>query len=463
MAKTFVPHDYQRDSIRFMRDLPRGGLWAGMGTGKSVSTLSALVDLDICEPVFPALVLAPLRVANSTWPNEVEKWEHTKHLRVSPIAWRDNPKTSATASERAARLKVPADIYTLPYGSLAWLVGHLGDDWPFRTVIGDEATRLASFRLRQGSKNAGALGKVAHSKVERFIGLTGTPGGRGLPGLWGQSWFYDRGERLGRTFSAFEQRWFRKGFDGFSLEPMAHAQEEMQDLLKDICLTVRGLPVEEPITNQITIDLPPRVREHYHSMEKNFFAEIGEKGVEAANAAVKSGKLLQLTGGSIFLDEEGTFEVLHDAKLDALESVIEEAAGMPVMVAYNYVPELKRILKRFPQARHLDADPKTIDQWNAGRIPILVAHPASAGHGISLQDGGNIMCYFGSNWSLENDEQILERIGPMRQKQSGYDRPVFVHRIVARDTIDEVVLERLETKQSVQAVLLAAMERRRGV
>lgn len=765
MSRPFVPHDYQRDMIDFVRRNQRGGLWAGMGTGKCVATMTGLLDLDLFEPVFPALVLAPLRVANSTWSDDAVKWSHTEHLRVVPIAQRSNPLVSATASERKARLSVPGDIYTLPYGSLSWLVDTLGGDWPFKTVIGDEVSRLQSFRIRQGGKHAAALGKVAHTEVDRFIGLTGSPGARGLKGLWGTTWFYDKGERLGRTFTAFEQRWFRKGFDGFSLEPLPHAQEEIQGLLKDICLTVKGLPVDAPITNTLYVDMPPSAQRHYKSMEKELFADIGEHGVEAANAAVRSGKLLQLTGGNAFLDETGAYEAIHDAKLDALESVIEEANGMPVLVAYNFVPELKRILKRFPTARHLDADPKTIKRWNAGDIPVLVAHPAclhpatevltefrgwvkivdvrhdervfdgvefvshsgcsfsgvrpvieafglvltpshkllvgqdwaeakdvrnseearrkaryayegyapylsamlplrrgaqdtfaergasqqgpekalplvhrgdvppddgnailvdleryeragdqprsarlpnlrrcrqgtgegvarlseflpryvsdvprrsddraegqlqgiqqrklslgnasgaavkqeqqsgyslprpghasgrvlpgggsgprrdisaveqgdvcggslgelrsldvqeepeiarsevydlvncgprsrfvvrnadgevfvshnSCAHGLNLQDGGNILAFYGSNWDLENDEQIIERIGPMRQKQSGYDRPVFVHRIVARGTIDEDVLERLTTKRSVQSILLAAMERR---
>lgn len=460
MSLTFDPHDYQNTMIGFLRNMDRGGLWAGMGVGKSVATLTALLDVDKFEPMFPALILAPLRVANSTWPEEALKWSHTEHLRVMPIAQRSNPRISATAAERFARLKVPADIYTMPYGSLDWLVKALGDDWPFRTVITDEHTRLQSFRLRQGGKNAAALGRVAHGKVRKINGLTGSPGARGLKGLWGQTWFYDQGQRLGRTFSAFEQRWFRKGYDGFSLVPMDHAQDEIQDALRDICLTVPGLPVDEPIRNTLYVDLPPSVRKHYRTMEKDLFADIGERGVEAANAAVRSGKLLQITGGNIFTDEHGAYEEMHDAKLDVLDSVLEEANGVPVLCAYNYVPELKRILKRFPQAKHLDADPKTIKRWNAGDIPLLVAHPASCGHGLNLQDGGNILVYYGSNWDLECDEQILERIGPQRQKQSGYNRPVFVHRVIARGTIDEDVLERLDTKKSVQEILLSAMRRR---
>lgn len=461
VPRTFTPHPHQRDGLDFLCNVRRPALWMPMGGGKSVTTLTALTQLDYCDDIFPVLVLAPLRVANSTWVNEVAKWEHTQHLRVSPIAARRNPKTSATAAEREAALRKPADIYTLPYGSLEWLVDKLGADWPFRTVIADESTRLKNFRLRQGAKNPRALGKVAHTRVDRFINLTGTPGSNGLKDLWGPAWFQDHGERLGRTYSAFEQRWFRKGYDGYSLEVLDHAESEIHANLRDICLTVRGLDVDEPIRNIIGVELPPAVRQHYRSMEKNFWADIGAEGVEAANAAVKSGKLLQITGGNIFTDEFGTYEALHDAKLDALESVIEEAAGTPVFVSYNYQPELERILKRFPSARHLDADPKTEADWNAGRIPVLVAHPASAGHGLNLQDGGNILVFYGIGWDLELHDQIIERIGPQRQKQSGYDRNVYIHYLIATDTVDEVVFERLATKRSVREVLLEAMERRR--
>lgn len=455
MSQVFTPHDYQRGGIiQPIREHKRCAIWSGMGTGKTGSTLKALLDLDHVEVVFPALVLAPKRVAQSTWIDEVRKWADMQHLRVVFVG--------GTARQREAALRVEADIYTMAYDNLAWLVEHLGDAWPFRTVVADELTRLKSFRLRQGSKRAGALGKVAHSKVERFIGLTGTPAANGISDLWGQMWFIDKGERLGRSFSAFEQRWFKKGFDGYSLVPFEHAQTEIESKLKDICFTVKGLPVDEPLVNDIYVDLPPDARRLYRDMEKHMFAEIAEKGVEAVNAAVRTSKCAQLASGSVIVEDDGAWEAVHDAKLDALESVIEEAAGMPVLVSHTFISERERILKRFRSARHLDGNPKTIAEWNAGNIPVLVANPMSAGHGLNLQDGGNILCFFSLTWNLEHYQQIVERIGPMRQKQSGYDRPVFVHHILSRDTIDEDMLERLATKRSVQDILLEAMERRRG-
>jgi SNF2 family DNA or RNA helicase len=348
----------------------------------------------------------------------------------------------------------------MAYDNLSWLCETLGDAWPFVTVVADELTRLKSFRIRQGSKRAGALGRVAHTKVKRFVGLTGTPGANGLKDLWGQTWFLDKGERLGRTFTAFEQRWFTRGYDGFSLQPLSHAQEEIQELLQDICLTVTGLPVDEPIRNPIYVDLPRDARALYNDMEEEMFAQIGADGVEAANAAVRTQKCLQIANGAIYTGEGGEWEAVHGAKLDALDSVIEEANGMPVLVAYNFKHDLERLRRRFRQARVLDADPDTIRQWNAGRIEVLLAHPASAGHGLNLQDGGNILAFFGLNWSLEEHMQIIERIGPTRQKQAGYDRPVFVHYIMARDTVDDMVLDRLTSKKTTQEILLEATKAR---
>jgi len=453
MPLTFKPHGYQHEAMEWLYRHPRTALWMPMGGGKTVSSLTALDALDLVDGVYPVLVLAPKRVAITTWPDEVAKWAHLSHLRVSVI--------SGTPKQRQAALDTRADIYTMAYDNLSWLCETLGDDWPFVTVVADEITRLKSFRLRQGSKRAGALGKVAHTKVKRFIGLTGTPGANGLPDLWGQTWFLDKGERLGRTFSAFEQRWFRKGYDGFSLQPQPHAQGEMQALLQDICLTVTGLPVDEPIRNPIYVDLPPAARRQYHDMEEEMFAQIGLEGVEAANAAVRTGKCLQIANGAIYTDDAGHWEVVHDAKLEALESVIEEANGAPVLVAYNFKHDLVLQRRKFPTARVLDADPDTIREWNAGEIPILLAHPASAGHGLNLADGGNILAFFGLNWSLETHMQIIERVGPMRQKQAGYDRPVFVHYIMARNTVDDMVFERLQSKKTVQQILLDAMKARK--
>ena len=450
---SFKPHDYQEEALAHLYKERRAALWMPMGGGKTVTTLTALEALSVVEDTYPALVLAPLRVARSTWPDEIQKWPHLSHLRVSVI--------TGTPKQRQAALDTPADIFTTNYDNLVWLRNALGDAWPFKTVIADEFTRLKSFRLRQGSKRARALGAVAHTHVNRFIGLTGTPAPNGVKDLWGQIWFLDKGERLGKTFSAFEQRWFRKGYDGYSLMPYEHTQAEVENKLKDICLTVRGLPVDEPISTPIYVNLPPEARKAYDEMETEMFTVINDEGVEAVNAAVRTQKCLQLANGAAYVDEYRNWEAVHDAKLEALDSIIEEANGAPVLVAYNFKHDLARLQKRYPRGRVLDADPDTIRDWNRGEIGLLFAHPASAGHGLNLADGGNILAFFGVNWNLEEHMQIIERIGPMRQKQAGYDRPVFIYPILASNTVDTLVMYRLTSKKSVQEVLLEALERRK--
>ena len=450
---TFKPHDYQQEAMAHLYKVRRSALWMPMGGGKTVTTLTALDNLSLVEDVFPVLVLAPLRVARSTWPEEVKKWPHLSHLTVSVI--------TGTPKQRERALAKEADIYCTNYDNLVWLRKELGDAWPFKTVVADEFTRLKSYRIRQGGSRARALGQVAHTHVSRFIGLTGTPAPNGVKDLWGQIWFLDQGERLGRTFSAFEQRWFRKGYDGYSLVPYDHTQKEVEDKLRDICLTVQGLQVDEPINSPIYVDLPPMARRVYDEMEKELFTVLNTEGVEAANAAVRTQKCLQLANGALYIDDNGNWEAAHEAKLDALESIIEEANGAPVLVAYNFKHDLARLQARFRHARVLDADPNTIRDWNAGRISILFAHPASAGHGLNLADGGNILAFYGVNWNLEEHMQIIERIGPMRQKQAGYDRPVFVYPILARNTVDDLVMDRLTSKKSVQEVLLEALKRRK--
>lgn len=451
-------HTYQWGMGDHIAAHPRCALYVAMGLGKTVATLTAIDNLSLVEEVYPMLVIAPLRVARTTWPDEVSspKWPHLNHLRVSCVL--------GTPKERVAALAVDADIYTINYDLLEWLsnmVEESGQEWPFKTIVADEFTKLKGYRLRQGSVRAKALAKHAH-KSERFIGLSGTPAPNGLVDLWGQIHFLDKGERLSRTFSGFTNRWFRTGYNGFGLIPNESAQREIEARISDICLSLNAadhFDLHEPIVNVIEVDLPPRAQDLYDDMERAMFIELDGVEVEAFNSASKTIKCLQIANGASYLDDKGTYSVVHDAKLDALESVIEEAGGMPVLVAYHFKSDLERLQKRFPKGRHLDANEKTIKDFNAGSIPILFAHPASAGHGLSLQHGSNIIAFFGLWWDLEQHMQIIERIGPTRQAQSGYNRPVFIHYITAKNTVDQVVLDRIRTKRSVQELLLEAMKR----
>lgn len=453
VSKEFIARPYQKLITDHVLNADRCAVWAGMGMGKTTSTLNALDTIQLCESA-PVLVIAPLRVARSTWPDEAKKWRHLRNIHVMPVV--------GSEAERKMALRHDASVYTTNYENIPWLVEHYGERWPFRTVVTDESTKLKGFRLRQGTARARALGSIAHTRIKRFIELTGTPAPNGLQDLWGQTWFLDAGVRLGRTYSAFQQRWFRPSHDGYGHMPLDHAQAEIQAKLRDLCITIDAkdwFDLREPIVNNIYVDLPVKARALYKDMEKRMFMEIDEHQVEAFNAAARTVKCLQLANGAAYVGEESReFREVHDAKLLALEDVIEEAAGMPVLVAYNFKSDLARLLRAFPKGRALDASPQTIADWNAGNIPVMFAHPASAGHGLNLQDGGNILVFFGHDWNLENRLQIIERIGPTRQMQAGHDRPMFIHNIIARDTVDEMVMARVETKREVQDILLEAMK-----
>jgi SNF2 family DNA or RNA helicase len=452
----YTPRPYGALITDHIIENPRCGVWASMGMGKTVGTLTALSSLLLVEDG-PVLVVAPLRVARSTWPDECRKFDHIKHLRCMPIVGNVKDRTNAA--------RVPADIYTTNYENLPWLVEFWGDKWPYKILVLDESTKVKSFRTRQGGVRAKALGSIAHTKVKRLIELTGTPAPAGLQSLWGQMWFLDIGARLGKSYTAFTDRWFRTDFNGYGLRPLPGAQVEIQDKIKDLCLTVDAkdwFDIKDPIVNNMYIDLPPRARKHYNDMEKEMFMAL-ESGheVEAFNAASRTIKCLQIASGATYVGNSNIdWEELHDGKIQALESIVEEASGMPVLVAYHFKSDLSRLQKAFPAGRVLDSNPATIDDWNSGRVPVLFAHPQSAGHGLNLQDGGNILVYFSHWWSLEERMQIAERIGPTRQMQAGYDRPVFVHNIIARDTVDELVIERVNSKRDVQEILLEAMKKK---
>ena len=449
----FTPRPYQTILADHILTHPRCAIWADMGLGKTSGTLYALDALRLVEDV-PALVLAPLRVVNETWPAEVEKWDNLSHLKIVPI--------TGTPKQRLNALHTPADVHATNYENLPWLMEQ--GFFPWTTIISDEATRLKSFRLGgKKGRRARALAKVAFSKVERFIELTGTPSPNGLQDLWGQLWFLDRGERLGRTHSAFMRRWFRlKHPNSFEMVPMPHSEAEIMERVSDICLSIRAkdwFDLNDPIIVDVPAILPESAMRQYKEMESKMFLEIQEQEIEAFNAAAKTMKCLQLANGAIY-DETGDWHPVHDAKLDALESVVQEANGMPVLVAYHFKTDLIRLKKRFPQGKELDKNRQTITDWNAGKIPILFAHPASAGHGLNLQDGGNLVVMFGHWWDLEQYQQIIERIGPTRQMQAGYDRPVYIYNIRAVDTIDSTVIQSRTDKRKIQDLLLETVRHR---
>lgn len=771
----FTPREYQNVAMEFIRSNPRCNLWAGMGLGKTVTCLTYLDILyNIVGDDRPTLVLAPLRVAKNTWPDESKKWAHLSGLQVV--------SATGTPAERSAALMQDAPVVCTNYDNLVWLKDWYAKrkkPWPFRRVIADESTRLKSFRLRQGGVRAQALGQVAHSEVKEWISLTGTPSPNGLKDLWGQQWFIDAGQRLGRTYSAFQERWFRPVKRGQFADwtPCDYAQDQIHERLADCSLTIDPkdwFDLKDPIVNIIEIELPKSARAKYKDLEKEMFTQL-ESGAEVTvlNAAgltlkclakgtevltdagwlhienvtarhriwdgiewvnsfgsvfngykttvecwgihvtpdhlmlttqgwhqakdILNGKsskrlkrknvrlpdshmprrvnaldpkntsnlesplhlwktfntcsdffnrqisgfkkilwlsprrnvdrcleisrngqapgvddmaqhevsmhqpkrqrleklrstrhnclcrvgvrffqllerhganlgawfnlradqqrwqllpgelpvgyrespeqqqknqchhrnsrrkndssakcntvpplsnhdsqknstrgngtgptvpapvydivncgprnrfvvrnpegvaaiahnCLQLANGALYLPPEqygpDKAEEIHDEKLQALGSVVAESGGAPILVAYHFKSDLARLQRTFPQGRAFDSNPETLASWNMGRIPLLFAHPASAGHGLNMQHGGNTIVFFGQWWNLEEHDQIIERIGPVRQKQSGYDRPVFIHYIIAKGTVDEVVMARRSSKRNVQDLLLNYM------
>jgi len=463
MRERYAPHPYQ-DLIReHVEAQPRTAVFAGMGMGKTSSALTAIDELNVVEGTLPTLVLAPLRVARSTWPREAEKWAHLENIRVQPV--------TGSVAERRLALKQDANVFATNYENVPWLIEHFADQkrWPFGRIVADESTRLKNFRLKRGGARAAALARAAFDpRVKHWINLTGLPAPNGLKDLWGQMWFLDRGVRLGRTYDAFKMRWFHRGYDGYALQASGFAQQQIQDAIRDITLALDPkdwFDLKDPIVRKIEIDLPGDARRRYREMEREMFtwlkAKMEERSVEVFTSAAKSMKLLQLASGTAWISTaEREWAAVHDEKLDALESVLEEAGGMPVLAVYHWVPSRERILARFPQARPFDADPRTEDEWNAGKIPLMVIHPASGGHGMNLQFGGNIIAHYDQWWDLELYAQVNERLGPVRQVQAGFDRNVWHYMIVARDTVDEDVVFRRDGKRAVNDILFEAMKRR---
>lgn len=456
----FVPRKYQSIIIDRIISQERTAIFAGMGMGKTSSTLFAIDYLQTVEGMGPALILAPLRVAASTWPQEARKWDNLT-LDVLPIV--------GDAKARLKAIHTSSRAYSINYENIPWLIDALCGKWPFSMIVADESTRLKSFRLGGKTVRAKALARVAF-KSRRFVELTGTPAPNGLLDLWGQVYFLDRGERLGRSFGAYTGHYFRPirvGRSPFAVqyEPMEWAQDAIQEKLADISLSLDAadyFPIEKPIVSQIFVELPPSARAAYDKMQKDLFVELEGKEIEAINAAALSAKCLQAASGVMYhaaaIDDTCSWVELHDAKIEALKSIIAEANGATVLVAYHWKADAVRIKNAIPEAKLLDKNPDTIKKWNAGKIPVLLAHPASAGHGLNLQDGGNILVFFSLWWNLEYYQQIIERIGPTRQLQAGHPRPVFIYHIIATNTLDETVLQRMETKREIQDLLLERMK-----
>ena len=450
-ARAFTPYPHQRAGIEWITERPACALLWGMGTGKTVTTLTAADQLlhDSLEDG-PVLVIAPKRVAEDTWSKEAAKWEHLRHLRVVKIMGSAKQRQEALVGvfERPF-----ADIYVINRENVVWLVEQVGKCWPFPIVVIDE---LSSFKSAQ-AKRWKALRRV-RGRIRRLIGLTGTPRPNGLEDLWPEMYLLDQGERLGRTLGAFRTRYLvpekMSGHIVYSYRPREGAEAEVYDRLADICMSIRKddvLQLPGQIYEDRVLTAPPALLKQYKQFERDKVLEsLNEDGeIVAGTEASLTNKLLQFANGAIY-DLEGAVHHIHDIKLDALEEMIEEAGGDPVLVLYAYKHDADRIRSRIT-CRALDTV-EDIDAWNRGEIPVALAHPASIGHGLNLQYGGHITIWYGLTWSLELYEQANERLN-----RPGQQNVCRVYHIILGGTHDERVLKSLQKKEKGQAAAIEAL------
>lgn len=437
-------HHYQERAIAFIKECKRCALWLFMGAGKTATTLTAISDLSDGFCVSKTLVIAPLRVANTVWAQEAKRWDHLKHLRVSVC--------TGTERQRLAAMQVSAEVYVINRENIPWLVKTCGKKWPFDAVVIDESSSFKS----SSSKRYRAL-KAVVPYTNYMIELTGTPSPNGLLDLWSQMYLIDFGERLGRTKTGFEQRFFESDYMGYKLTPRAGSDEKIHALLADVTMSMDGndyMELPGRVDLYEMLQLPPKTLANYKEFESELLATLPDgQEIEAMSAGVLANKLLQYCSGAVYTDEHKNWSELHTVKLDALEELIEANEGENILVAYNYKTDLERLKKRFPQAVQLDHDPATVTRWNNGEIPLFLAHPASCGHGLNLQGGGSIIVWFGLNWSLELYQQFNARL-----HRQGQTKPVRVIHLVIEDAIDERVIKILGEKDATQAKLLLALK-----
>lgn len=447
----YVPHDYQKFSAEFIKMHPVSAILLSMGLGKTVITLTALNDLlfDSFE-AHRILVIAPLRVSRDQWTAEVEKWDHLADLQCSVAV--------GSVPERKAALCRRADLYIINRENVQWLIEESGLPFNYDTVVVDE---LSSFKNYQ-AKRFRALMKV-RPKVHRIVGLTGTPTGNGLMDLWAEFRLLDMGERLGRFISHYRDRYFkpdkRNGQVIFSYKPLPGAEEEIYRQISDITISMKStdyLKMPELVNSEYAVRLSDEESERYDELKRDLVLQLPDGDVTASNAAALSNKLSQMANGAIYGDDEVVIPI-HDRKLDALEDIIEAAAGKPLLVAYWFKHDLTRISERLhklhiPFAKLDSAD--SIKRWQRGELPVALIHPASAGHGLNLQSGGSAIVWFGLTWSLELYQQTNARL--WRQGQES--ETVVVQHIVTKGTVDERILKTLSKKDSVQSALIDAVK-----
>ncbi|QRV71362.1 DNA helicase [Corynebacterium phage CL31] len=444
----FTPRSYQRYAIDYMQENPEIALMLDMGLGKTVITLTALKNqMFNTFTVVRPLIVAPLKVARDTWPEELDKWEHLEGLRMAVMV--------GTPKQRMKALHSDADIWVINVQNLHWLVELIGaENWPFDTLILDE---LSGYKNHQSQRFKDV--QRVRSKITRIAGLTGTPTSNGLMDLWAQYKLIDRGTRLGQRIGQFRERYFtpgkRNGHIVYEWKIKSWAEDAIHRQIADITISMEAKDhLEMPPLTVVDrkVKLSTRALATYKDLKKDMVAELEDDLVVADSAAVLSGKLQQLASGAIYVDDEHNWLHIHDAKLEALDDVIEEANGHTVLVAFWFKHELERLQARYPSGRLLDTSDDMAD-WKAGKIQLGFIHPASAGHGLNLQSGGHIMVWLTTPWSLELVQQTNGRL-----YRQGQDQPVTIVRILAEDTIDSKVVDALENKNTTQSALIDAVK-----
>lgn len=444
-------HEYQKAAVNHIIDHPAAGLFLDMGLGKTVSTLTAINRLmNVYMEVTKVLVIAPKRVAEDTWTTECGKWDHLKGLRISRVL--------GTEKKRKAALKEDADIYVINQENVVWLVAQLKGWWPFDMIVIDE---LSSFKSNTAARFK-ALRKVRPMSA-RVVGLTGTPAPNGLIDLWPQMYLLDMGERLEKTITAYRSKYFKPGRTNgqvvFDYKLNSGSEESIYSRISDICISMKArdyLDLPDLIEIPVEVSMSDRQMQQYEKFEEEQVLKLQDEGdISAVNAAALSNKLLQYANGAVY-DADRNIHELHEAKLDALEEIVEAANGSPVLVFYSFRHDVARIMKRLKAYRPKEiGGQEDIQAWNEGRIPVMLAHPASAGHGLNLQQGGHIMVWFGLPWSLELYQQANARL-----HRQGQSQPVRSYAIMTKGTMDADVKKALSGKTDRQDALMEAVKAR---
>lgn len=445
----FKPHFYQSYCISRIIEDDSLGLFLDMGLGKTVITLTAINELKYNRfQVCRALVIAPKKVAEATWSTEAQKWDHTKHLRISKILGGE--------AKRIRAVNTPADIYIINRENVPWLVDHYRNDWKFDMVIVDELSSFKNYR----AKRFKSLTWV-RPHIKKFVGLTGTPAPNGLMDLWAQVNLIDGGKRLGKTITAYRQEYFNQNTHGghFStFEAKEESAERIKSRIADICISMKAedyIQLPERTDISVPVKLDSKSEKQYKQFEKDMFLQIDEQLLDAGTAAVLTNKLLQMCNGAVYSDDGGYINI-HDCKLEAFMELVEAAQGKPMLVFYNFKHDLIRLKKALAKSKlkvgELKSE-KDIEAWNRKELNILLAHPASAAYGLNLQTGGSHIVWFGLNWSLELYQQANARL----YRQGQQDR-VIIHHLVVTGGADEMVMAALTDKSSTQDMLLEALK-----